>query len=73
MQLELHQNSPAVLLSYKMLSVCLSVFNLTVFLPQINGLIVATLNHEQMIDMLRKPGSVMAVIVPPLPNGKPRK
>ena len=40
---------------------------------QLNGMIVATLTHEQMIEILRRPGSVMAVIVPPLPNGKPRK
>lgn len=43
------------------------------FFFQINGMIVATLSHEQMIDFLRKPGSVSAVIVPPFQNGKPRK
>ncbi|XP_015753678.1 PREDICTED: signal-induced proliferation-associated 1-like protein 1 isoform X3 [Acropora digitifera] len=42
-------------------------------LVEINGMIVATLSHEQMIDFLRKPGSVSAVIVPPFQNGKPRK
>lgn len=40
---------------------------------QINGMIVATLSHDQMIDILRKPGSVSAVIVPPFQSGKPRK
>lgn len=40
---------------------------------QINGMIVATLSHDQMIEFLRKPGSVSAVIVPPFQNGKPRK
>lgn len=42
-------------------------------LVEINGMIVATLSHDQMIDILRKPGSVTAVIVPPFPNGNPRK
>lgn len=46
---------------------------LAYFFFQINGMIVATLSHEQMIDFLRKPGSVSAVIVPPFQNGKPRK
>ena len=36
-------------------------------------MIVATLSHDQMIDILRKPGSVTAVIVPPFQSGKPRK
>ncbi|KAJ7389259.1 Signal-induced proliferation-associated 1-like protein 2 [Desmophyllum pertusum] len=42
-------------------------------LVEINGMIVATLSHDQMIDILRKPGSVSAVIVPPFQSGKPRK
>lgn len=36
-------------------------------------MIVATLSHDQMINILRKPGSVSAVIVPPFLSGKPRK
>ena len=43
------------------------------FIFQINGMIVATLSHDQMIEILRKPGSVSAVIVPPFQSGKPRK
>lgn len=42
-------------------------------LVEINGMIVATLSHDQMIEILRKPGSVSAVIVPPFQSGKPRK
>ncbi|EDO42942.1 predicted protein, partial [Nematostella vectensis] len=42
-------------------------------LVEINGMIVATLSHDQMIDILRKPGSVTVVVVSPLPSGKPRK
>ena len=34
---------------------------------------MATLSHDQMIDILRRPGSVSAVIVPPFQSGKPRK
>ena len=49
------------------------LFVLTNPYSQINGLIVATLSHDQMIDILRKPGSVSAVIVPPFQSGKPRK
>ena len=36
-------------------------------------MIVAVLSHDQMIDILRKPGSVSAVTVPPFQSGKPRK
>lgn len=43
------------------------------YIYQINGLIVAILSHDQMIDILRKGGSVSAVIVPPFQSGKPRK
>lgn len=46
---------------------------LIILLFQINGLIMATLTHEQMIEILRKRGSVTVVVVSPLPSGKPRK
>lgn len=53
--------------------IALLMVNKFIIIYQINGMIVATLSHDQMIDILRKPGSVSAVIVPPFQSGKPRK
>lgn len=34
---------------------------------------VSTLTHDQMVDLLKTSASVMVTVIPPLPDGSPRR
>lgn len=41
-------------------------------LLEISGHVIGTMSHERMILMLKRPGAVRIVVLPPAPDGQPR-